>query len=176
MTLFNTNLRNISVVLIITTAFIGCTTINQFTPSTQIILKKEDFTIEGKFKIKINSFHENGYFLLRKQNNAVNLTLGKNYFLPERELTFNYTGLIVLSDLINSKESNLSYKLFPQDLRVEQLISLLLGKIDLKKIDSWNVYYPRGIKESNGLQIPQKTLLVSGDSSIEFIIKKFSLI
>ena len=176
MTLFNTNLRNISIVFFIATALISCTTINQFTPSTQIILQKEDFTIEGKFKIKINSIRENGYFLLRKQNNTVNLTLGKNYFLPERELTFDYKDLVMLSELINTEQSNFNYKLFPQDLRVEQLISLILGKTDLKQIDSWYIYYPQGIKEINGFQVPQKTLLVSGDSSIEFILKKFSLI
>ena len=176
MTLFNTNLRNISIVFFIATALISCTAINQFTPSTQIILQKEDFTIEGKFKIKINSIRENGYFLLKKQNNTVNLTLGKNYFLPERELTFDYKGLVMLSGLIITEQSNFNYKLLPQDLRVEQLISLILGKKDLKQIDSWYIYYPQGIKEINGFQVPQKTLLVSGDSSIEFILKKFSLI
>ena len=66
MTILNTNLRNISFVFIITTALISCTAINQFSPSTQIIFQKEDFTIEGKFKIKINSIRENGYFLLKK--------------------------------------------------------------------------------------------------------------
>ena len=82
MTTLNTNLRNISIVFIIITALVSCTSINQFTPSTQIILQKEDFTIEGKFKIKINSIRENWYFLLKKKNKTVNLTLGRNYLLP----------------------------------------------------------------------------------------------
>ena len=176
MTILNTNLRNISIVFIITTALISCTSINQFTPSTQIILQKEDFTIEGKFKIKINSIRENGYFLLKKKNNTVNLTLGRNYLLPERELTFDYKDLIVLSELINAEDKNFTYKPFPKNLRVEQLISLILGKEDLKQIDSWYINYPQGIKEINGFQVPQKTLLISGDSSIEFILKKFTLI
>jgi len=174
-TILNTNLRNISFVFIITTALISCTAINKFTPSTQIIFQKEDFTIEGKFKIKINSFRENGYFLLKKQNNTVNLTLGKSYLLPERELTFDYKDLIVLSELIKSGDKNFTYKLFPQNLRVEQLISLLLGQKDLKQIDSWYIYYPQGIKEINEFQAPRKTLLVSGDSSIEFILNKLDL-
>ena len=175
MTILNTNLRNISFVFIITTALISCTAINQFTPSTQIIFQKEDFTIEGKFKIKINGFRENGYFLLKKQNNTVNLTLGRSYLLPERELTFGYKDLIVLSELINTEDKNFIYKRFPQNLRVEQLTSLLLGQHDLKQIDSWYIYYPQGIKEINGFQAPQKTLLTSGDSSIEFILKKLDL-
>ena len=128
------------------TALISCASINQFTPSTQIILQKEDFTIEGKFKIKINSIRENGYFLLKKQNNTVNLTLGRNYLLPERELTFDYKDLIVLSELINTEDKNFTYKPFPKNLRVEQLISLILGKEDLKQIDSWYINYPQGIK------------------------------
>ena len=175
MTILNTNLRNISIVFIIITALVSCTSINQFTPSTQIILQKEDFTIEGKFKIKINSIRENGYFLLKKQNNTVNLTLGRNYLLPERKLTFDYKDLIVLSELINAEDKNFTYKLFPQNLRVEQLISLLLGQQDLKQIDSWYIYYPQNIKEINGFQVPRKILLVSGDSSIEFILKKLDL-
>ena len=176
MTTLNTNLRNISIVFIIITALVSCTSINQFTPSTQIILQKEDFTIEGKFKIKINSIRENGYCLLKKQNNTVNLTLGRNYLLPERELTFDYKDLIVLSELINAEDKNFTYKPFPKNLRVEQLISLILGKEDLKQIDSWYIYYPKGIKEISGFQVPQKTLLISGDSSIEFILKRFTLI
>ena len=175
MTILNTNLRNISFVFIITTALISCTAINQFSPSTQIIFQKEDFTIEGKFKFKINSFRENGYFLLKKQNNTVNLTLGRSYLLPERELTFDYKDLIVLSELIKTEDENFTYKLFPQNLKVEQLISLLLGQQDLKQIDSWYIYYPQGVKEINGFQAPQKILLVSGDSSIEFILKKLDL-
>ena len=175
MTIFNTNLRNISIVFIVITALLSCSSVNQFAPSTQIIHQNEDFTIEGKFKIKINSIRENGYFLLKKQNNSVNLTLGRNYLLPERELTFDHQGLIVLSKLINAEEKNLTYELFPQNLRVDQLISLILGKRDLKQIESWYIYYPQGIKEINGFQAPRKTLLVSGDSSIEFILKKLDL-
>ena len=49
-------------------------------------------------------FRENGYFLLNKQNNTVNLTLGRNYLLPERELTFDYKDLIVLSELIKTED------------------------------------------------------------------------
>ena len=176
MTTLNTNLRNISIVFIIITALVSCTSINQFTPSTQIILQKEDFTIEGKFKIKINSIRENGYFLLKKQNNTVNLTLGRNYLLPERKLTFDYKDLIVLSELINAEDKNFTYKPFPKNLRVEQLISLILGKKDLKQIESWNIYYPQGMKEINGFQVPQTTVLVSEESSMEFILKKFALI
>ena len=176
MTILNTNLRNISIVFIIITALVSCTSINQLTPSTQIILQKEDFTIEGKFKIKINSIRENGYFLLKKKNNTVNLTLGRNYLLPERELTFDYKDLIVLSELINAEDKNFTYKPSPKNLRVEQLISLILGKKDLKQIESWNIYYPQGMKEINGFQVPQKTVLVSEDSSMEFILKKFALI
>ena len=83
--------------------------------------------------------------------------------------------MIVLSDLINAEDKNFIYKPFPKNLRVEQLISLLLGQQDLKQIDSWYIYYPQNIKEINGFQVPRKILLVSGDSSIEFILKKLDL-
>ena len=80
-----------------------------------------------------------------------------------------------MSELIKTEDKNFIYKLFPKNLKVEQLISLLLGQQDLKQIDSWYIYYPQGIREINGFQAPQKTLLVSGESSIEFILKKLDL-
>ena len=100
----------------------SCVSYSKLTPSTQIINQNEDFTIEGKFKIKINSIQENGYFILKKQNNLINLTLGKNYLLPEKELNFQYQDLIFLSELINPEEQGFSYEIFPQRLEIGQLI------------------------------------------------------
>ena len=59
---------------------------------------------------------------------------------------------------------------------IEVLLSQPNVTQDQKQIESWYIYYPEGVKEINGFKAPQKTLLVSGDSSIEFILKKFDLI
>ena len=176
MTKLNTKIRNLSVIFLITTVLISCVSYSKLTPSTQIINQNEDFTIEGKFKIKINSIQENGYFILKKQNNLINLTLGKNYLLPERELIFQYQDLIFLSELINSEEQGFSYEIFPQKLEIGHLISIILGKKNINRIDSWFIDYPEGSQKITGFEVPAKTRFVNGDSSIEFILKKITLI
>ena len=176
MTILNKKIRNLSVIFLITTVLIGCVSYSKLTPSTQIINQNEDFTIECKFKIKINSFQENGYFILKKQNNLINLTLGKNYLLPERELNFQYQDLIFLSELINPEEQGFSYEIFPQRLEVGQLISIILGKGYINRIDAWFIDYPESSQKITGFEVPAKTRFVNGDSSIEFILKKITLI
>ena len=154
----------------------SCVSYSKLTPSTHIINQNEDFTIEGKFKIKINNIQENGYFILKKQNNLINLILGKNYLFPERELSFQYQDLIFLSELINPEEQGSSYDIFPQKLEVGQLISIILGKGYTNKVDSWFIDYPESSQKITGFEVPAKTRFVNGDSSIEFILKKITLI
>ena len=176
MTILNINIRNLPVIFLVTSILMSCVSYSKLTPSTQIINQNEDFTIEGKFKIKINSIQENGYFILKKQNNLINLTLGKNYLLPERELNFQYQDLIFLSELINPEEQGFSYEIFPQRLEVGQLISIILGKGYINRIDAWFIDYPESSQKITGFEVPAKTRFVKGTSSIEFILKKITLI
>ena len=176
MTILNIKIRNLTVIFLITSVLMSCVSYSKLTPSTQIINQNEDFTIEGKFKIKINSIQENGYFILKKQNNLINLTLGKNYLLPEKELNFQYQDLIFLSELINPEEQGFSYEIFPQRLEIGQLISIILGKGYINRIDAWFINYPESSQKITGFEVPAKTRFVNGDSSIEFILKKITLI
>jgi len=175
-TILNIKIRNLPVIFLITSVLMSCVSYSKLTPSTQIINQNEDFTIEGKFKIKINSIQENGYFILKKQNNLINLTLGKNYLLPERELNFQYQDFIFLSELINPEEQGFSYEIFPQRLEIGQLISIILGKGYINRIDAWLIDYPESSQKITGFEVPAKTRFVNGDSSIEFILKKITLI
>jgi len=174
-TILNIKIRNLTVIFLITSVLMSCVSYFKLTPSTQIINQNEDFTIEGKFKIKINSIQENGYFILKKQNNLINLTLGKNYLLPEKELNFQYQDLIFLSELINPEEQGFSYEIFPQRLEIGQLISIILGKGYINRIDAWFIDYPESSQKITGFEVPVKTHFVNGDSSIEFILKKITL-
>ncbi len=176
MTIPNIKTRNLPVIFLITSVLMSCVSYSKLTPSTQIINQNEDFTIEGKFKIKINSIQENGYFILKKQNNLINLTLGKNYLLPEKKLNFQYQDLIFLSELINPEEQGFSYEIFPQRLEIGQLISIILGKGYINRIDAWFINYPESSQKITGFEVPAKTRFVNGDSSIEFILKKITLI
>ena len=176
MTILNIKIRNLTVLFLITSVLMSCVSYSKLTPSTQIINQNEDFTIEGKFKIKINSIQENGYFILKKQNNLINLTLGKNYLLPEKELNFQYQDLIFLSELINPEEQGFSYEIFPQRLEIGQLISIILGKGYINRIDAWFINYPESSQNITGFEVPAKTRFVNGNSSIEFILKKITLI
>ena len=75
-------IKNLPVIFLVTSVLMSCMSYSKLTPSTHIINQNEDFTIEGKFKIKINNIQENGYFILKKQNNLINLILGKNFGYP----------------------------------------------------------------------------------------------
>ena len=152
MTILNIKIRNLTVIFLITSVLMSCVSYSKLTPSTQIINQNEDFTIEGKFKIKINSIQENGYFILKKQNNLINLTLGKNYLLPEKELNFQYQDLIFLSELINPEEQGFSYEIFPQRLEIGQLISIILGKGYINRIDAWFIDYPESSQKITGFE------------------------
>ena len=176
MTKLKLKTANLSIIFLITTVLISCAPNYKLTTSTQNTIQNVDFTIEGKFKIKINRIQENGYFLLKKQKNSVNLTIGKNYLLPERKFTFQYQDLIPFSELIDSKEKRFPLNVFPQNIEIGQLISIILGKNDINRIDSWFINYPEDTQEINGFKIPTKTLLIKGDSYIEFILKKLTLI
>jgi len=149
-TILNIKIRSLTVIFLIASVLMSCVSYSKLTPSTQIINQNEDFTIEGKFKIKINSIQENGYFILKKQNNLINLTLGKNYLLPEKELNFQYQDLIFLSELINPEEQGFSYEIFPQRLEIGQLISIILGKGYINRIDAWFIDYPESSKKITG--------------------------
>ena len=176
MTILNVKTTNLSIIFLITTVLISCSSNYKLTTSTQNTIQNEDFTIEGKFKIKINRIQENGYFLLKKQKNSINITIGKNYLLPERKFTYLNQDLILFSELIDPKEKGVPFNFFPQDIEIGQLISIILGKNDINRIDSWFINYPEGTQDINGFQIPPKTLLIKGDSYIEFILKKLTLI
>jgi hypothetical protein len=102
--------------------------------------------------------------------------LGKNYLLPEKELNFQYQDLIFLSELINPEEQGFSYEIFPQRLEIGQLISIILGKGYINRIDAWFIDYPESSQKITGFEVPAKTRFVNGDSSIEFILKKITLI
>ena len=67
MTKLKLKTANLSIIFLITTVLISCAPNYKLTTSTQNTIQNVDFTIEGKFKIKINRIHDNGYFLLKKQ-------------------------------------------------------------------------------------------------------------
>ena len=83
-----------------------------------------------------------------------------------------WKSLIFTRFFFNPEKQGFSYEIFPQRLEVGQLISIILGKKDINRIDSWFIDYPEGSQKITGFEVPTKTRLVNGDSSIEFILKK----
>ncbi len=167
------NKHNIKILLfLLSTVLISCASNNQLNNSPEIIFQDRDFTIEGKFKIKINDFKQNGYFVFKGQRNQVTLTLGKNYLLPERKFLFNREDLVSFSELFKDDQFKLSSDPIPQDLKVEKLISIILGENKINSFGSWSVSYVKreGVKQE--MKIPSKIIFYENLNSIEIILKK----
>ena len=79
-----------------------------------------DFNIEGKFKLTYLEYKESGYFVLKKKTNSVELTLGKNYLLPEETFLFDIRESIFLSEFFGKNVNNLK----PISFKVYEFLNL----------------------------------------------------
>ena len=75
MAIFNIKIKNLLIIFFIVTGLANCASNSKLIPSLKNINQNGDFTIEGKFKIKINKIQENGYFILKKQKNTMHMGL-----------------------------------------------------------------------------------------------------
>ena len=81
----------------------GCSSLSQDTKKTsgEPISIQENFNIEGKFKLSYLDSKETGYFIINKTLNTVNLTLGKNFLLPEEVLVFDARESISINQFVD---------------------------------------------------------------------------
>ncbi len=160
---------------LLSTVLISCASNIQTINSPQVINQEKDFTIEGKFKIKINDFKENGYFVLEKKNNEVSLTLGKNYLLPERKILFARGELISFSKFFQENKSKIPPSTFPKTIEIDKFISVILGENRKNPFGLWTVSYLEKEEIKKGSKMPSKITLNRGNNSIELFLKKIEI-
>ena len=81
---------------------ISCSTVtveNTHSKGNSPIQKSQN--IEGKFKLSYLDSKETGYFIINKTLNTVNLTLGKNFLLPEEVLVFDARESISINQFVD---------------------------------------------------------------------------
>tara|TARA_Y100000590_G_scaffold312414_1_gene353046 strand:+ start:1235 stop:1768 length:534 start_codon:yes stop_codon:yes gene_type:complete len=134
-----------------------------------------DFTIEGKFRIKINNKSEKGYFTLKKTDNFIKIIYGKSFLLPEKELTLKINELFLFSEIAKYYElRNISLDLGIENIKVKELLYLISGKRKTVKLKGCLIEYPEGIRDIDGFRLPSRSLISCKYSSIEFLLKKIS--
>ena len=135
-------------------------------PFIPFININENFTIEGKFKIKINQEVQSGYFHVAKTNSSVSLRIGKNYILPERIFYYKLDNYLKLSEISETSLGGLEEELLNKKLEIDFLLKTLLGRPILKNNNNWEIFYPEGFHVVEGYEIP---------ISIQFIYKSVNL-
>jgi len=151
----------------------GCVTYskNSSLPSIQDIDLEEEFTIEGKFKIKFNQDIETGYYRISTKNGLIRLTLGKNYLLPEQNFQFNKGDILKISDFLDINLRN-QYGLLDSDITAMSFLDVILGYKKSYTGNFWSIEYPSKKSNINNSNIPLRTIISNKNLSLELLIQK----
>ena len=141
-------------------------------PSIGKVNISENFTIEGKFKIKINQEVQSGYFHVTKTNSSVSLRMGKNFILPERIFYYKLDNYLKLSEISETSLSGLEENLLNQKLEINFLLKTLLGRPILKKNNNWEIFYPEGFQVVEGYEIPISIQFIYKSVNLEILLKR----
>ena len=117
------------VVFFVLALSIACSSTSQGfnTKSDELISTKENFRIEGKFKVSNMDSKETGYFVIDKKIKTISLTLGKNYLLPERNFIFDTQENISIKEFIDEEVADLSLP----EIKLMSLLELFLSLIHI---------------------------------------------
>ena len=135
-----------------------------------IINLEENFIIEGKFKLQINSLIEKGYFILNKKNSLIQLSLRNNFLSPERTFLFNVQDKLNLGDFF--EEANGKKITASGIISLEWLLRSLASDRDFSSSDGWNTKFPEGFQLINGYRVPYKIVLYKQNVKLQMVLKK----
>ena len=108
---------------------------------------------------------ESGYFILKKKTDSIELTLGKNYLLPEETFLFDAKEIIFLGKFLGKDENNVNSISF----RVNDFLNLFFGikseEISLKGIEIV-------FESENEKKLPSKIILSNDEFKLIFLVRK----
>ena len=90
------NLRTLSITIVINLALISCATQNNSLNDLKNINVENNFFISGKFKASFADSKVSGYFKLKKNLDLIQLTIGKNYLVPEKDFFSTLESKLIL--------------------------------------------------------------------------------
>ena len=128
----------------------------------------DNFSLEGKFKLSMPDSKETGYFFLKKTGSLIQMSIGKNYLLPEEKLLLDIRDNLDINKLIsNSNLDGLNPHL--NNINVGDFVKLILGfEIDLSLYASLEVF--RDFNKDEAL--PAKVRLKTTEYELIILNKK----
>lgn len=125
----------------------------------------DNFNIEGKFKLTYLDLKESGYFVVNKKINTVQLTIGKNYLLPEETFLFDTREIIFVNKFLRKDKKNLE----PISFKVDDFLSLFFG-MESEEIMLKGIEIVFELENEKGW--PSKITLSNEEFQLIFLIRK----
>lgn len=168
------NFRLLILVIISTLFFISCTTNPEMQKSSGLksIQLESNFNLEGKFKASVADIKESGYFVFKKTGNTIELRIGKNFLLPEKEMNFFLNETINLDDLFTDTDSSYKYNLNGKAILLKDLLKILIGQKEVLT-SGWIINYPEGFSSVSNYNLPKRIILENNEVKLEIINKKY---
>ena len=129
----------------------------------------DNFSLEGKFKLSMPDSKETGYFFLKKTRNLIQINIGKNFLLPEKELLLDIREDLDIRKLISKDYQNkLDLKL--NKVNTGDLIRVIMGyEINLSSYTDLEVF-----RDFSGRDkvLPTKVMLKTTNYELTILNKK----
>ena len=129
-----------------------------------------NFSLEGKFKVSMLDSKETGYFFLKKNNNLIEINIGKNFLLPEEKIVLNIYEDLEISKIIHNANLNKLDKSLDR-IRINDFIRIILGlDIDLSLYPGLEIM--KGSDQKDKV-LPAKVMLRTEEYELTILNKNF---
>ena len=128
------------------------------------------FSLEGKFKASMLDSKETGYFFLKKNNNLIEINIGKNFLLPEEKIVLNIYEDLEINKIIHNDNLNKPDKSLDR-IRINDFIRIILGfDIDLSLYPGLEII--KGSDQKDKV-LPAKVMLRTEEYELTILNKNF---
>lgn len=168
------NLFSFRKFIILFTAYIfifGCANLGYMMGKTPIPSIGNSISITGKFKASYADSKETGYFTINKSKELYEVTIGKNFLLPEKEFIFSSDEIINIHKLIGIQNRKDLEKLNFLNISVNELLGILTGFNNFDN-DNFSVRYPDSLKKDGKSQFQKNIIIYNDIYNLEILVKK----
>ena len=125
---------------------------------------KENFTINGKFKLSFRDSKETGYFTIEKYRSTVSMTLGKNYLLPEKDFFLDLRENFQLVEFLDTEMNQIRLP----DVPVQSFLELFLG---INNFNANNEEININLEYETGFTYPSKVFIANKEFELIVLVK-----
>jgi len=160
------------ITMVINLVLVSCVTQNNSFKNSQDRNVENNFHIVGKFKASFADSKVSGYFKLKKNQELIQLTIGKNYLVPEKDFFFYSGEQINIKKLLDFQMNNNNKISSRLVISTSQLLEILSGKSNMDT-DDWKVTYPQNKKKMSSSGLPEKIIIKSNELKLEIIKSRY---